>query len=163
MSALTPIEAASDVETEVRVWMSRVLEHFACAEQAIGRLCVALQLPITNGSLTSLGRLRERLAGAPEKRFRTLENRIARWDSHRPLRHLLAHASLTFAFSASGEPMLITRHLPRDASDVTPDKVWTDAERAELLRQAANDSRSICDQIRNLLGDPAALLQLRQT
>ena len=59
--------------------------------------------------------------------------------------------------------MLITRHLPRDASDVTPDKVWTDAERAELLRQSANDSRSICDQIRNLLADPGALLRLRQT
>lgn len=54
-----------------------------------------------------------------------------------------------------------TRHLPRDSSDVTPDRIWTNQEQKELLRQVANDSRSICDHVVTLEGDEEILARLR--
>lgn len=149
-------------DIEPHRWMGMVLDHFAQAEQALGRLSLALDLPISNGSLTSLEDLRRRLAAADERKSTLLEKRIVRWRDNRPYRHLLAHATLTTLYDADRQPVLVTRHLPRDKSDVTPDRIWPLAERRELLRQAMSDSRSICDLVRNLLADPAALTKLKQ-
>lgn len=77
-------------------------------------------------------------------------------------RHLLAHATLIVLYDADRQPVLVTRHLPRDKADVTPDRIWPVAEQRELLRQVSNNSRSICDLVRNLLADSAALARLKQ-
>ena len=143
--------------------MGQVLEHFARAEQAIGRLAVAVGLPITNGSLSSLNELRNRLTSQNSRKFRALDNRIARWSQNRPFRHLLAHATITSLFDANGTPVIVTRHLPRDSLDVTPDRLWTLQDQSELLRQASNDSRSICDQVKNILADPKQLALLAKS
>ncbi len=154
-----PRPAAADLDPHR--WMGLVLDHFARAEQALGNLTIALDLPITNGSLTSLTELRRRLAQSDSAKAKHLEKRIARWSDNRPFRHLLAHATVTTLFDANRMPVFVTRHLPRDRSDVTPDRVWSEDERRELLRQVSNDSRSICDKVRNLLSDPANLEKLR--
>ena len=159
---LTVIEAGTtDAETDARVWVSKVLERYARAEQAIGSLCIKLNLPIANGLLTSLSTLQERLIGSGDRRCRALNARIERWRSNRPYRHLLAHGSLELLFDATGSVALVTRHLPRDADDVTPDRLWSVAEREELLRQVTNHGRSICDHARNILADPQTLHRLR--
>ena len=161
MTAQSGIEPKKIIEFEPHNWMGLVLDHFARAEQAIGRLSVALELPISNGSLSSLNELRKRLCSVGDRKTKALESRIARWSSNRPFRHLLAHATVTTLFDATGRPVIVTRHLPRDANDVTPDRLWLPEDQKELLRQAANDSRSICDQVRNLLADHVALGKLR--
>ncbi|MBX7494666.1 hypothetical protein K3172_02210 [Qipengyuania sp. 6B39] len=162
MTALQPIESNLAQDFDPHCWMGMVLEHFARAEQAIGKLSVAIGLPINNGSLGSLNELRKRLAVQEGKKFKALDNRIARWSQNRPFRHLLAHATITRLFDANGRPVIITRHLPRDANDVTPDRLWTFEDQKDLLRQASNDSRSICDQVANLLADPAQVAALRK-
>lgn len=156
---LRPVADISELVSRERTerspheWLGLVLTHFASAEQAIGRLCIHVDLPIEKGSLSSLADLRRRLTEVENKRCNTLSNRIDRWCSHRPLRHLLAHSTIHELHNSAGELVIVTRHLPRDKDDVTPDRLWTQAERQELLRQATNDSRSIADQIRNILAD----------
>jgi hypothetical protein len=142
-------------------WIGRVLTNFAVAEQAIGELCLKLGLSISNGSLTSIGVLRERLRQAGDRKCGALEKRISRWTANRPFRHLLAHATVTCLTAANGDPILVTRHLPLAADDVTPDRMWTAQEMQELLRQAANDARSIRDHVNGLLADPLNLAKLR--
>lgn len=63
---------------------------------------------------------------------------------------------------SAGNRFILTRHLPLDRYDVTPDKLWTEAECHELLRVANNDGRSIADQIRNLLQNSTALAELKK-
>ena len=156
-----PIRIEADGEiVDPHAWMGRVLDHFAKAEQAIGRLCMAIDLPISNGLLGSLSDLRSRLTSVGSRQFKALDNRIDRWSRNRPFRHLLAHATIINLFDASGTPVIITRHLPRDATDVTPDRVWTSDEQSELLRKASADSRSICDQVKNILADPTKVALL---
>lgn len=77
------------------------------------------------------------------------------------MRHLLAHATLHCLIDGTGREIVVTRHLPRDKDDVTPDRMWTPEEREELLRQATSDSRSISDQVRNILADPSGVTRLR--
>lgn len=143
-------------------WAGRVLSHFASAEQAIGRLSLALDLPIEKGALSNLADLRNRLVAAEDRHCSALNNRIARWMSHRPVRHLLAHATIHQLTDQAGRDVVITRHLPRDRVDVTPDRMWTSEEREELLRQATSDSRSISDQVSNLLSDKALVAKLKR-
>ena len=162
MEAPQKIEATSSAEFNPHIWMGLVLDHFARAEQAIGRLSVLLDLPISNGSLGSLNEIRNRLQKVGSKQCRALDQRVARWSTNRPYRHLLAHATITTLFDAGGNMVVVTRHLPRDINDVTPDRMWTAEDQKELLRQATNDSRSICDQVRNLSSDLSALQALRE-
>jgi hypothetical protein len=77
------------------------------------------------------------------------------------MRHLLAHATLHCLIDGSGREIVITRTLPRDKEDVTPDRMWTPEEREDLLRQATNDGRSIADQVKNILADQACIARLR--
>jgi hypothetical protein len=144
-------------------WIGRVLTNFAIAEQAIGSLCLKLGLPISNGSLSSIAELRKRLASSADAKCRALEKRIERWYSHRAFRHLLAHATVTCLTDTSGCAIVVTRHLPRDATDVTRDRIWTSEERGDLLRQAKADGRSIHDQVKALLADRARLAKLLPT
>ncbi|WP_150125005.1 hypothetical protein [Tsuneonella mangrovi] len=137
------------------------MTNFAIAEQALGKLCHGLQLPITGGPLSSLNELRRRLVSSENKRFLALERRIARWSSYRSMRHLLAHATLHCLIDSSGREIVVTRTLPRDKDDVTPDRMWTPEEREELLRQATNDSRSIADQVANIVADASSIARLR--
>lgn len=162
MTTQENIESKAAPEFDPHAWLGLVLEHFARAEQAIGKLSVAIDLPINNGSLSSLNEIRNRLQKVGGKRCKMLDQRIARWSANRPFRHLLAHATLTTLFEASGAMVLVTRHLPRDANDVTPDRLWTAADQKELLRQATNDSRSICDQVSNPLADRPCVRALRE-
>lgn len=60
----------------------------------------------------------------------------------------------------AGNRFFLTRHVPLDRADVTPDRLWTEDECRELLRIATNDGRSIADQIRNLTLNPAAMNEL---
>ena len=161
MTAQTAIFSDELSDGDPYAWIGRVLTNFAIAEQAIGRLCLKLDLPISNGSLTKIGELRERLRQSPDRKCQALEKRIERWSSNRPLRHLLAHSTVSCLTDASGGNVVVTRHLPRDASDVTPDRAWTRDERQELLRQATNDGRSIHDHVKGLLADPTRLAKLR--
>jgi len=160
---MSVVEAQASTELEPHAWLGLVLDHFARGEQALGRLSLALDLPIANGSLGSLNELRNRLRMAESRKAKALEQRIARWRKNRPFRHLLAHATITVLFDSMSQPFVVTRHLPRDAEDVTPDRVWSLEERKELLRQASNDSRSICDHVRNLLADPIEHNKLRKS
>jgi hypothetical protein len=75
----------------------------------------------------------------------------------------LAHATLTELIDGGGRVIVVTRTLPRDKEDVTPDRMWTPEEREKLLREATNDGRSIADQVRNILADPASVGRLRST
>ncbi len=142
-------------------WLGRVLTNFAKAEQAIGNLCVELNLPVERGPLSNLQDLRIKLTKIDDKRCKTLISRIDRWASLRPFRHLLAHATIHQLSDTSGAPIIVTRHLPRDRDDVTPDRMWTAAEREDLLAKTRKDSSSISDQIRNLMADKAVILKLR--
>lgn len=63
---------------------------------------------------------------------------------------------------SAGARFILTRHLPLDRFDMTPDKLWTEDECKELLRMATNDGRSIADQIRNLTQDSALMAELRK-
>ena len=162
MSLHENIESKVEGEIEPHKWMGLVLDHFARAEQALGRLSVALGLPIANGSLSSLNEVRNRLQKVGSAKCKALDKRIERWSRNRHFRHLLAHATVTTLFDATGRMVIVTRHLPRDDKDVTPDRLWTQEEQKELLRQASNDSRSICDQVRNLTSDLAHLKTLRE-
>jgi hypothetical protein len=65
-------------------------------------------------------------------------------------------------YDDSRTPVFVTRHLPLDKDDVTPDRVWTNVERLELLRVATNDGRSIQDQVKNLILDAKLIAQLRK-
>lgn len=143
-------------------WLGRVLAHFATAERAIGQLCIALDLPIEKGPLSSLQQLCNRLASSKDKRCQALLKRIERWRALRPMRHLLAHASLLVVRDHAGNTFILTRHLPLDRYDVTPDRLWTQEECRELLRIANNDGRSIADQIRNLVQNSTAMGELRK-
>lgn len=162
MSAESEIQAAKPPKSDAHGWMGLVLDHFARAEQAIGQLSLAMDLPITNGSLGSLAEIRKRLIISEDRKAKALDQRIARWSKNRPFRHLLAHATIIPLFDAGGRSVIVTRHLPRDASDVTPDRLWTFEEQKELLRQVSNDSRSICDHVRGTLSAPALLARLRK-
>jgi len=142
-------------------WLAHVLINFAVGEQAIGTLCLELKLPIEKGSLSSLADLRRRLAAAGESRCNALNLRIQRWSDNRPQRHLLAHATIQCLTDSAGRLVVVTRHLPREKDDVTPDKAWTTDERQEILRQATNDGRSIADQVRNIISDRQLINKLR--
>ena len=155
--------AEPEAKFDPHAWMGLVLDHFSKGEQALGRLSSALGLPITNGSLGSLNELRNRLNATDNRKAKALDKRIERWLSNRPFRHLLAHATITTLYDIDGRRFLVTRHLPRDTSDVTPDRLWSPEEQQELLRQASNDGRSICDNVQNLLSNPAELTELRKT
>ncbi len=150
------------IPTEPCDWLVRVLNHFATAERALGQLCVALDLPVEKGPLSSLQSLCSRLTRSGDKRCQTLRKRIERWRSLRPLRHLLAHASIMVMYDTAGNRFILTRHLPLDRYEVTPDKLWTEEECRELLRVAANDGRSIADQVRNLIQNVALLAELNK-
>lgn len=160
---MLPVEAepATVSAIEPYDWLGRVLAHFATAERAIGQLCIALDLPVEKGPLSSLQQLCNRLHRSSDKRCQALLKRIERWRSFRPLRHLLAHASVLVVHDSAGNRFILTRHLPLDRYDVTPDRLWTQEECKELLRVASNDGRSIADQIRNLMQNKALLDQLK--
>ncbi|AOL93506.1 hypothetical protein [Porphyrobacter sp. LM 6] len=143
-------------------WLGKVLTHFATAERAIGQLCIALDLPVEKGPLSSLQDLCNRLSRSSDKRCQALLKRIERWRSFRPLRHLLAHASVMVVHDITGKRFFLTRHLPLDRYDVTPDRLWTEEECRELLKVASNDGRSISDQIRNLAQNTAVMAELKK-
>ena len=165
MSEELPIVAASPKRdlADAYQWLALVLTNFAKAEQAIGQLCLRLDLPIKNGPLGSVNELRARLVRSEDRRCLNLEKRIARWQALRSVRHVLAHATLRVLYDEQHNPVVVTRHLPLDKDDVTPDRVWTTEEQSEILRLATNDARSIHDQIRNLLVDAAVLARLLQS
>jgi hypothetical protein len=164
MSELLPVvvDSSPPVPIEPFNWLGCVLTHFANAERAIGQLCLTLDLPVEKGPLSSLQQLCTRLSRSSDKRCQTLLKRIERWRSFRPLRHLLAHATVMVLHDDTGKRVILTRHLPLDRFDVTPDRLWTDEECRELLRVATNDGRSISDQIRNLIRQPALLAELKK-
>jgi hypothetical protein len=120
-----------------------------------------LGLSIEKGSVSNLEALRHRLQKTQDRRCLALDKRIERWCANRPQRHLLAHATLHCLRDDQGREVVVTRHLPRDKNDVTPDRMWSSEERNEVLRQAAADGRSIEDQIRNILADSATLAKLK--
>lgn len=155
-----PTDTVPPAPLEPFDWLGKVLTHFATAERAIGQLCIALDLPVEKGPLSSLQDLCNRLARSGDKRCQTLLKRIERWRSFRPLRHLLAHASVMVVHDTTGKRFFLTRHLPLDRYDVTPDRLWTEEECLELLRVATNDGRSISDQIRNLKQNAAVMAEL---
>lgn len=153
-------EAVPNIQIEPFDWLGRVLTQFAAAERALGQLCIALDLPVEKGPLSSLQIVCSRLSRNGDKRCQALLKRIERWRSFRPLRHLLAHASLLVLHDSAGKRFILTRHLPLDRYDVTPDRLWTEEECKELLRIANNDGRSIADQIRNLMLNSALMAEL---
>ncbi|KPF63888.1 hypothetical protein [Porphyrobacter sp. AAP60] len=164
MSESLPIHQASahDDLAVAHQWLAQVLTNFAKAEQAIGRLCIGVSLPIKNGPLGSVNELRNRLSKAEDRRCKNLEKRIERWQSLRPVRHVLAHATVRVLFDENRNAVIVTRHLPRDEDDVTPDRIWSAEESLEVLRIASNDGRSIHDQVQNLLNDKKVIAQLRK-
>ena len=164
MSKEIPVVAAGPTGdlADAYQWLAQVLTSFAKAEQAIGLLCLRLDLSMKNGPLGSTNELRTRLARTEDRRCKSLEKRIVRWQSLRPVRHVLAHGTLQVVYDDKRNPLFVTRHLPLDRDDVTPDRVWTDDERLELLRMATGDGRSIHDQVRNLLDDAKIIEQLRK-
>ncbi|MFU7527060.1 hypothetical protein [Qipengyuania sp. ASV99] len=164
MSETLPIALVEPKEdlADAHQWLARVLTSSAQAEQAIGHLCLRLDLPIKNGPLSSIDQLRARLEKSDARRIKNLIKRIDRWRSLRPLRHVLAHCTLQVLYDEDRNPFIVTRHLPLDREDVTPDRLWIDAERMELLRVTANDGRSISDQVRNILSDAKLLADLQK-
>jgi hypothetical protein len=159
-SPVVPASPKGDL-VDAYQWLAQVLTSFARAEQAIGQLCLTLDLSIKNGPLGSVNELRARLVRSKDRRCRNLEKRISRWQSLRPVRHVLAHGTVQVLYDESHIPVFVTRHLPLDKEDVTPDRVWTGAERMELLRVATNDGRSIHDQVKNLILDAKLIETLR--
>lgn len=164
MTEILPVVAAGPKGdlADAYQWLAQVLTSFARAEQAIGQLCLKLDLSIKNGPLGSVNELRARLVRSEDRRCRNLEKRIDRWQSLRPVRHVLAHGTVQVLYDDSRTPVFVTRHLPLDKDDVTPDRVWSNAERLELLRVATNDGRSIHDQVKNLILDAKLIAQLRK-
>lgn len=164
MSVHKPISMvdASALRAQHHEWLGLVLTRFAQAEQSLGRLCIALELPVQNGPLTSLEQLQAMLARMDHPRCKALNNRIVRWKSLCPTRHLLAHATLHILTDEADRTIVITRHLPRDRNDVTPDRMWLPDEMAELLRQVTSDGRSVTDQVSNILSDKRLLVQLKR-
>ncbi len=164
MAELLPIPATGTQPPTLEPfdWLGRVLTQFAIGERAIGQLCLALDLPVEKGPLSSLQIVCNRLARNSDKRCQSLVKRIERWRSLRPLRHLLAHASLMEVHDGAGNRYFLTRHLPLDRYDVTPDRLWAETECRELLRVATNDGRSIADQIRNLVQNTAVMAELKK-
>ena len=160
MTAQLEIVADRGSDDDAYAWVGRVLTNFAEGEQAVGELCVTLGLSIANGSLGSLKHLQEILKASGERKCAALERRIERWTDNRPFRHLLAHSKIFCLSDSGGSKVIVTRHLPRDKDDVTPDRLWTNEERQELLRQATNDGRSIRDLVRNILADSKLLTKL---
>lgn len=154
------VSLPKDDLAQAHQWLALVLTNFARAEQAIGQLCLRLDLPIKNGPLGSVNELRSRLSKSEDRRCRNLEKRIARWQALRPVRHVLAHATLQILYDEDRNPVFVTRHLPLDKDDVTPDRVWTREEREEIVRLASSDGRSIHDQTKNLLGDAKTIALL---
>ena len=163
MKPVDPDELKPSIALDPHTWMGLVLDHFARGEQALGQLSLSLGLCVSNGSLGSLNELRNRLRNSDNRKAKLLDKRIERWSQNRPFRHLLAHATITTLFDAGGGAFVITRHLPRDQNDVTPDRMWSEDDRKKLLRQASSDSRSIADHVRNLLADPLAMQTLGKT
>lgn len=163
MSETIPVivSAAKEELATAYQWLAQVLTSFARAEQAIGQLCLRVGLPIKNGPLGSVTDLRNRLHRMEDRRCKNLEKRIARWQTLRPVRHVLAHATLFVLFDEERNPVIVTRHLPRDEDDITPDRVWLPSESKEILRVANSDGRSIQDQIKNLLDDNKVIEKLR--
>lgn len=159
MSFLSIVEA--DAASDPHAWLGQVLTSFAVAEQALGQLSLAVGLSIEKGSLCNLEVLRGRIRAANSTRLNALDNRIERWCRNRPIRHLFAHATITILHDAEGRQIIVTRHLPRDKDDVTPDRMCTPEERAEILRQARADGRSISDRVQAMLADQALLAKLR--
>lgn len=161
MTFISEIEAAPATSIDAYTWIGQVLTSFAIAEQALGTLSLAAGLPITNGSLSSLAILRERVRNTGSAKLSAFDNRIERWCRNRSIRHLLAHATVTVLHDLAGREVFVTRHLPRDADDVTPDRMWPPDERREVLRQALADGRSIRDRVEAMLLDQALLAKLR--
>jgi hypothetical protein len=155
------IEAATRQPSDAYSWLGQVLTNFAVAEQALGELSLALGLSIANGGLGSLEAIRRKLRSTDNRKAKALDKRIERWCGNRPVRHLLAHATITLLTDVDGNPVVVTRHLPRDKEDVTPDRLWTEAERIEILRQASADGRSIKDHVHGLLADKTIVQKLR--
>lgn|GEM_PF-1510858 len=144
-------------------WLARILTNFAKAEQAIGKLCFAMNLPIKNGLLEKLNEAINRLNATDERRCQNLAKRIVDWQSRKPERHLLAHATVRVVYDENYEPLVVTRHLPLEKGDVTPDRIWTESERSELLRLVTSDGRSIADQVQNILNEPVIVARLRKS
>lgn len=151
-----------DEFSEALQWLAKVLTRFAAAEQAIGELSLAMDLPIKNGLLSSLDEVLCRLDAAQDRRCKSLTERINRWRSLRPVRHLLAHATIRIVFDENYEPLIVTRHLPLNQKDVTPERVWTRAEQKELLRIVSNDGRSIVHQVQFLIQHKSTLHSIRK-
>ncbi|MCX9147567.1 hypothetical protein [Erythrobacter sp. WG] len=164
MSEQLPVAATEghSAALEPFEWLGRVLAQFAQGERAIGQFCIALDLPVDKGPLSSLQLICNRLERATDKRCHTLLRRIERWRSFRPLRHLLAHATIMVVHDSTGNRFFLTRHLPLNRHDVTPDRLWTEDECRELLRVATNDGRSITDQVRNLMQNAAVIAELKK-
>jgi hypothetical protein len=112
MSLLLRIETepAAAISIEPFDRLGRVLAHFATAEHAIGQLCIALDLPVKRGPLSSLQQLCIGLARSSDKRCQSLLKRIERWRSFRPSHHLLAHASVLVVHNTAGNRYILTRH-----------------------------------------------------
>jgi hypothetical protein len=151
----------ADRRNEALVWLASVLTRYAEAEQALGRLSVSMGLPTRNGSLESLEAIRMQLEAHEDRPCRLLAIRIQRWSANRPYRHLLAHGTLKVLADEDGRCVVAIRHLPKDARDVTPDRIWSDEERQALLHEVTRDSRSICDLVRNLLAESSLIAGLR--
>jgi len=62
----------------------------------------------------------------------------------------------------AGNRFILTRHLPLDRDDVTPDKLWTEAECRDLLKVAMSDGHSIARRIDNLRQNSKALSELKK-
>lgn len=159
--SLLDVSPTDDI-AEALQWLARVLTNFAKAEQAVGQLSSAMNLPIRKGLLGSLDEVIDRMESVEDRHCQNLSKRIVRWRSLRPVRHLLAHATLRVVYDESHEPLVVTRHLPLDQNDVTPDRVWTQAERIRLLRIVTSDGRSISDQVNNVLERKTLIARLRK-
>jgi hypothetical protein len=83
VSEIQPVVAAGPKGdlADAYQWLAQVLTSFARAEQAIGQLCLKLDLPIKNGPLGSVNELRARLVKSEDRGCRNLEKRIDRWQS----------------------------------------------------------------------------------
>lgn len=159
--ATTSIGSSALQRTDPLIWLALVVTSFAEAEQALGRLSIALGYKIENGSLGNLESVRKSLTRSEDKRCRNLDRRIERWLGNRPIRNLLAHATVKQLFNAKGESFIVTRHLPRDFADVTPDRVWSEGECEALLRDVRKDGQSIGHNVDNLLADKTRLAALK--
>ena len=112
--AAKPIGSFAPQRIDPLMWLALVVTSFAEAEQALGRLSIALGYKIENGSLGNLESVRKSLTRSEDKRCRKLDRSIERWLANRPIRNLLAHATVKQLSNAKGESFIVTRHLPRD-------------------------------------------------